>query len=255
MNPSPPLWNWSNILCGGSILAVATLLSLLGLKLAKSRRKQSPSSGKGSAVDQILNAALNKESLVSTQRTTGRSEVEDIFSRGLINKDDFQDPKISEDVIDIEECVLLPEPDGPGESLPQIDIPQDQLKSFTSENLKGLIQDRINDLNITGLSVEQWALGVVDFIDEVSGIRNGLSDRERQHLKVLVNQLKKQLAAMDCVLIDEDEWNPKKQRAITTRKTLPKEALPRITDKGATGLMIQGKLIRKQEVFIEIAQS
>lgn len=120
-------------------------------------------------------------------------------------------------------------------------------ESLSSANLRDLVTDRLD--NLRGL-IETWALEAVDTIDELMrACNNAGSDAEA--LNRLCDVLREMLAAACCTVIDEDEWTPSLQRAIKTEKTLSAGSPVRIGKKLVTGLMVQGQLVRKQEVVLQ----
>lgn len=102
------------------------------------------------------------------------------------------------------------------------------IERVESDNLRGLIKERIADFSIEGLSIEKWALGVVDFMDEISWMSDSCSSRDVRVLRDLVKQMKALLSSMDCIPIDEDLWTQENQRAVSVKEVLPKGASPRI---------------------------
>ena len=120
-------------------------------------------------------------------------------------------------------------------------------ESLSSANLRDLVTDRLDNLRAL---IETWALEAVDTIDELMrACNNAGSDAEA--LNRLCDELREMLAAAGCTVIDEDEWTPSLQRAIKTEKTLPAGSPACIGKKIATGLVVQGQLVRKQEVVLQ----
>lgn len=116
------------------------------------------------------------------------------------------------------------------------------INSIDSEDARELVRERDAELV---RRLEDWALEVVDAMDEISRIphENGTV--------AYVERLRNQLSMQDCTLIDSDEWNPELQRAIKVQDAAQPGGSPRIIRKVSTGLYVRGKLARKQAVVIE----
>ena len=121
-----------------------------------------------------------------------------------------------------------------------------------SDAWASFVADRLAETDPATLSDEtKWALGVVDFLDELKESEEDASEAERSASHSLSDQLKTALGAKGFSLVDSDEWNPDKQRAVAVaRKPDAKE--PKILGKGSTGLSRNGKILRKQEVKLEM---
>ena len=96
----------------------------------------------------------------------------------------------------------------------------------------------------------KWALGVVDFLDELKESETDSSPSERALSASLRETLVAFLATKGFAPVDADEWNPALQRAVAVVRK-PDATGTHVLGKGATGLSRQGTIIRKQEVKIE----
>lgn len=116
------------------------------------------------------------------------------------------------------------------------------INSIDSEDARELVRERDTELV---RRLEDWALEVVDTIDEISRMPH------EKGTFAYVERLRSHLSKQDCTLIDSDEWNPELQRAIRVQDAAQPGGTPRIIRKVSTGLHVRGKLVRKQSVIIE----
>lgn len=114
------------------------------------------------------------------------------------------------------------------------------------------VADRLAETDPATSSDEtKWALGVVDFLDELKESEADASEAERAASRSLSDRLKTALCAKGFSLVDSNEWNPDKQRAVAVERK-PNATETKILGKGSTGLSRNGKIIRKQEVKLEM---
>lgn len=97
----------------------------------------------------------------------------------------------------------------------------------------------------------KWALGIVDFLDELKESESEASPTERSISTLLQNELLNILSTRGFELVDSETWNPDLQRAVAVVRK-PDTITTTILKKGSTGLSRNGKIIRKQEVKIEM---
>lgn len=129
---------------------------------------------------------------------------------------------------------------------------QELIGTFSQEDLRGLLQDRLESMDDSGEGTERWAMELVDLLDEIRWM-GGLEKEDAARIPALRDKLIEILQAAGGELIDDDTWNPARQRAVKISKTLPEGAEPRVTEKHASGLIFKGRLLRKQEVSLEKA--
>lgn len=138
-----------------------------------------------------------------------------------------------------------------GEKIDKLDSPavsesrktvDELINSIDSEDARELVRERDAELV---RRLEDWALEVVDAVDEISRIPH------EKGTIAYVERLRSQLSMQECTLIDSDEWNPELQRAIKVQDAAQPGGSPRIIRKVSTGLYVRGKLARKQAVVIE----
>lgn len=119
-----------------------------------------------------------------------------------------------------------------------------------SSNWAEFVRDRLGELDPASCDNEtKWALGVVDFLDELKEADAEASSEERASSASLRAALLACLSDKGFALEDSDEWNPDKQRAVAVVRK-PDATVTTILGKGSTGLSRNGKIIRKQEVKI-----
>ena len=120
-------------------------------------------------------------------------------------------------------------------------------ESIREENVRELVCDRIEQIT---RRLEDWGVEMADSLAELESLRSD-DEFDGGQLKKICLELRRQLESLDCKLIDLDEWDPEKQRAIRVEEGLPPGGTPRITRKVSLGLCVQGRLVRKQEVYIK----
>lgn len=97
----------------------------------------------------------------------------------------------------------------------------------------------------------KWALGIVDFLDELKESESEASSTERALSTSLRHELLDILSKRGFAIVDSETWNPDLQRAVAVVRK-PDAIKTTILKKGSTGLSRNGKIIRKQEVKIEM---
>ena len=97
----------------------------------------------------------------------------------------------------------------------------------------------------------KWALGIVDFLDELKESDAEASPAERDVSTSLQHELLTVLSSRGFETIDSESWNSGLQRAVAVVRK-PDVIKTTILKKGSTGLSRNGKIIRKQEVKIEM---
>lgn len=130
--------------------------------------------------------------------------------------------------------------------------------SWQTPLLEELIRDRISPLETlwqNGFSKGKikWACDAVDFYDELLLLEKSADVQDMTALFSLKDNMTQAFKAMGIELLRESSWNPETQRAISVEKTLPPHASPTIKEQGASGIRLEGQLIRKQEVLLQTA--
>lgn len=120
-----------------------------------------------------------------------------------------------------------------------------------SADWSAFVKDRLNELDPSANQDEtKWALGVVDFLDELKEADAESSAAEQTESASLRVSLLDILASQGYAQVDSDEWNPDRQRAVAVVRK-PDATGTKVLGKGSSGLSRNGKIIRKQEVKIE----
>lgn len=121
-----------------------------------------------------------------------------------------------------------------------------------SQEWRDFVSERLSELkpNMEG-DETKWALDVVDFLDELSEADEEVSFAERDISKSIRRRLLEIFSSRGFALIDSNEWNPDLQRAVSVVRRSD-VLTTNIIKKGSTGLSRNGKIIRKQEVKIEM---
>ncbi len=130
---------------------------------------------------------------------------------------------------------------------------RDLASGIRSADLKGLVCSRLADMDMEQPGSEAWGLAAVDFFDELSLLAEGCEAADADVVLSLQKALPGLLALHGCKLLDESEWNPQVQRATSIDRCLSEGERPRLVRKFSSGLMVEGKLIRKQEVKLQLA--
>ena len=126
-----------------------------------------------------------------------------------------------------------------------------QIGDGISQDWAEFVKERLDELDPkTNTDETKWALGVVDFLDELKEADAEASVAEQTTSASLRASLLALLSSKGYEPVDSDEWNPNKQRAVSVVRN-PDVAGTKILGRGSTGLSRNGKIIRKQEVKIE----
>lgn len=147
------------------------------------------------------------------------------------------------------------------ESSPQVDddIPKEEACSLytlpegveLTESLRDLAECRLEDIRDSECkSIERAGL-IVDFLDEIRLILPTASPFDAAGLEVIRRQMEVALEQEGGELLFFDTWTPEYQRAVKVDRCLPEDSLTIINEHKAYGFMLNGKLIRKQEVSIQ----
>lgn len=121
-----------------------------------------------------------------------------------------------------------------------------------SQEWREFVVERLDELNPQqNMDETKWALGVVDFLDELKESDAEASSTERDVAASLRHEMLDLLLSKGFAIVDSETWNQDLQRAVAVVRK-PDATETKILDKGATGLVRNGKIIRKQEVKIEM---
>lgn len=122
---------------------------------------------------------------------------------------------------------------------------------ITEKDLKDMLLDRLCEINEKEGDIEKQAYYAVCLIDEISNFIESYNKVHQESLRNIQKELKYVLTSHNCELLDSDIWNPTIQRATRIDYCLPKNTEPRVVEKKSTGLKINNRLIRKQEVTLQ----
>lgn len=124
-----------------------------------------------------------------------------------------------------------------------------------TENTRVFLDDRLSDLVIDHFidddQKSRWGLRVASFLDEVSLLRLHVSPEDRREIEGILCGLREKMNSLELEIIDKDEWDAACQRAVSVAR---KGDAPgtRILKKIACGLAFRGKIVKKQEVSVEM---
>ena len=91
---------------------------------------------------------------------------------------------------------------------------------------------------------------LVDFADEISDLQKSGGQETTHVLNFAAHKIEALLEAAGAELIRSADWNPQLQRAVEVRPPLSGQKENEIVARGASGLRVNGQLIRKQEVIL-----
>ncbi len=120
-------------------------------------------------------------------------------------------------------------------------------------DLRGLVLDRLADLQGETAGDEAWGLALVDLLDELQLMQASYSPEDADAVSRLGWELRALLAHYEGELIDDSSWIPARQRAVKVERCLPEGAAARVFPTGLSGLLVRGELIRKQEVRLQLS--
>lgn len=126
------------------------------------------------------------------------------------------------------------------------------ITSFTNENLTGLFCLRMEDLEDEATDSAK-AVAMVSMLDEIRIMEPGIQGDDSETLHRVAAAIRRELSRLEAEVLDLDEWDPQWQRAVEVRRDLPSGAAPVIAEKVESGLVLRGRLCRKQSVILRKA--
>lgn len=120
-------------------------------------------------------------------------------------------------------------------------------ESIQVENLKGLVIDRIEEIEEAS-HPDDAALLSLSFIQELKLMAQAYSDNNAKALTDIITELERLLTIDGYTILDSDEWDSSTQRAVKIHYDLVEGDSPTIKQKVSLGLSKQGRIIKKQEV-------
>lgn len=145
-------------------------------------------------------------------------------------------------------CIPTPEPDLPTNRL-DTDSLYTQAEAIEDENLRELLKDRLTNI-AEDSDMEQQALLAAALLDEIGIFNAAYTGNDFNQLKQICRELRLELEANQCELLDSDTWVPEIQRAIKIDYTLPEGSSPVVAQKHALGIKVNDRLLKKQEVTL-----
>lgn len=124
---------------------------------------------------------------------------------------------------------------------------RETVDAIAGDDLRDLVRDRLEEVS---RRVEDWGMEVADALGELEDLKTEDADDARR-VQDVCTELRRELSALGCEILDSDVWNPETQRAVKVEYTLPPGSTPSIAQKVSYGLRVQGRLVRKQEVCLQ----
>ena len=130
---------------------------------------------------------------------------------------------------------------------------------WRTPHLEELICDRTSPFktlwqNGSSQGKVKWACDAVDFYDELLLLEKSEDVQDRTALSSLKDKMSQSFKAMGIELLRESFWNPEIQCAISVEKILPPGSSPVIREQGISGIRMDNRLIRKQEVILQTSR-
>lgn len=122
-----------------------------------------------------------------------------------------------------------------------------ETRSFLEDRLEGLIiESPLNDDRIL-----EWGQSAVSMIDELVLLRAHISDEDLRVVDFVCGCICDKMKEMNLALIDKDTWDSSCQRAVSVVRS-ETAVETKILRKKACGMTFKGKVIKKQEVDVEM---
>lgn len=122
-------------------------------------------------------------------------------------------------------------------------------QAIDNEDLSLLLLDRMDEID-EKTSLDSQALCAVVLTDEITQMGEAYEDQNAAALSSIHAELLRELARHSCEIINSDTWNPEVQKIGRVEYTLEDGASPRIAEKLASGLKMNGRILRKQLVAL-----
>lgn len=120
--------------------------------------------------------------------------------------------------------------------------------------LREFLTDRLTALHNRANEPEQWVLPAVDFLDELGALED-YTAADLAILAELAEGLQAALAGAGAELLSPPQWDPALQRAVKVNFVLESNAEPEVVKTFATGVKLGERLLRKQEVELNMPSS
>lgn len=122
------------------------------------------------------------------------------------------------------------------------------------EDLKLLLLDRMDEIDEEA-SLNSQALCAVTLVDEITQMCKAYEGQNAVTLSSIHSEILRELARHNCEIIDLDTWDSEVQKIGKEEYTLEDGAVPHIAEKLASGLKMNGRVIRKQLVALNKSRS
>lgn len=124
-----------------------------------------------------------------------------------------------------------------------------------SSQTRAFLEDRLDGVAIDSPMSEdlavKWGLRVASLIDEITLLRTHVAEDDLRIVDMVYNATLDKMRELNFALLDEDQWNPSFQRAVSVvRSETVTET--KILRKKACGMTFNGRVIKKQEVEVEM---
>lgn len=140
---------------------------------------------------------------------------------------------------------------------PEVVLPQEveQLaRELADPGLSSYVADQLGQLQVVEAGgAEGWIIKVVDLVDSMQEL-TAYGEEDLALLSQIRNSLIDCLKEHSVELLSYEDWTPAYQRAVKVNRVLPEGSFPMIVRTFATGVMRSGRLMRKQEVELNLAK-
>lgn len=214
----------------------------------------------GSWLDQLrsrIERSLEDQKAASMIPKLLSSSVSDILNR--YSPEEPLSTNRKENTSDENPLVLNPF-SGPDSSCPEwerfLNRVEEQADVWKTPNLAELMKERTSSLQAfrdagTSPGKIRWACEAVDFYDELASVKEIALEEDLPGLDSLGNELERVFRGMGVEILRSSSWNPEMQRAVAVEKTLETHTAPVVKEQGASGVRVDGRLVRKQEVVLQ----
>jgi hypothetical protein len=127
-----------------------------------------------------------------------------------------------------------------------VDVPPPSCQKPVYQPTISKVPERIE----TESAVPAFMIGLVDLIDEIELIKTRSDGVNSETLSMVQSRLQDKIELAGGYLIRETVWNPSHQRAVKVEPGVSDQAETVFQQSISTGLMHNGRIIRKQEVVI-----
>jgi len=108
-------------------------------------------------------------------------------------------------------------------------------------------EDRRPPVSASPRDLDQHLLNLVDLLDEIEILKKA-SDGNSKDLEIVQSRLSDLIELSDGEIIRDKEWQPKRQRVV--EEVPGSSATPEILSSRQSGLAINGRIVRKQQIIL-----